>query len=85
MKRKAKMKKAEEEEDLEVLQQKYATLESEMKDKMEEIQNKWDLETKDVIETEVKPRRTDVKVENLILAWHPYWKNKKGEKTSALK
>ncbi len=85
MKRKAKMKKAEELEDLEVLQQKYDELEAEMEEKMEEIKSKWDMITNEIKETEVKPRRSDVKVENLILAWHPYWTNKAGEKTSALK
>ena len=85
MKRKAKQKLEEVEEDIEVLQHDYQELEDEHQEKMEELTEKWEEVTNDITEMEVKPRKADIKVDQILLVWHPYWVSKSGDKVSALR
>jgi len=85
MKRKAKQKLEEAEEDIEALQGTYQELEDEHHEKMEELTEKWDEITNNITEIEVKPRKTDVKVDQVLLVWHPFWVSKTGDRVSALK
>ncbi len=85
MKRKAKQKLEEVEEDMEALQLDYRELEDMHQEKMEALTEKWDEITSNISEIEIKPRRTDVKVEQVILVWHPFWVSKTGDKVSALR
>ncbi len=85
MRQKANKKVEESREDLEELYQDFDELELDLKEKMEEITLKWDDISKDITEKEVKPRRADVKVERVMLAWIPYWMSETGERVSALR
>ena len=85
MKRKAKQKLEEVEEDMEALQRDYQELEEEHLEKIEKLTEKWDEITNNITEMEVKPRKSDVKVEQVLLVWHPFWVSKNGDKVSALR
>ena len=84
MKRKAKMKAAEAAEDLEDMQESYEDMEKELKDKLKEVSEKWEDVLGGVTKKEVKPRRSDVVVDRVMLAWHPYWVSSRGDKISAV-
>jgi hypothetical protein len=85
MKRRAKEKLAESKEDLEELHDDYHDLENDLKEKLDEIKEKWESIEEGLSRAEVKPRRTDVKVDGVILAWHPYWVAADGSRVSARK
>lgn len=48
-------------------------LEEELKVEVNEITNKWDNAVEDLITEEIRPRRTDVNVALIALAWLPFW------------
>jgi len=85
MRKKANQKVEESKEDLEELFDDYEDLQAELKSKMEQVSLKWDELANDVEEKEVKPRRSDVKVESVMLAWIPYWVGEGGHRVSALR
>lgn len=85
MRQKANQKVEESKEDLEELFDDYEDLEAELKTKMEQITVNWDELANDVEVKEVKPRRSDVKVEQVMLAWIPYWVEEGGKRVSALR
>jgi len=85
MRKKAKQKVEASKEDLEELFEDYEDLEVDLKSKVEQVTSKWDELANDVVEKEVKPRRTDVKVESVMLAWIPYWVGDDGKRVSALR
>lgn len=85
MRQKANKKVEESQEDLEELYDDFDDLENELKEKMESISLKWEDISKDITEKEIKPRRADVKVDHVMLAWIPYWTSDKGERVSALR
>ena len=74
MTRKAHEKKSEILEDLEVLNDNMEDLQKELENKLTEITDNWDNLAEQITEKEIKPRKTDVKVEKVILAWYPKWK-----------
>jgi hypothetical protein len=55
------------------LREDVADLQAEMRDEAEEIARKWEEALDDIEEVRVTPRRTDIDVELLALAWTPYW------------
>ncbi len=83
MKRKAKDKVQESREDLEALDEDYGKLEEELQENLDELTEKWDTITEGVTAKEVKPRRTDIKVESVLLAWNPFWVSPSGKRTTA--
>jgi len=85
MKRKASQKLAESEDELLDLQDDMIKLQYELQEKIDEITHKWDSSVGDVSIKEVKPRRTDVNVDKVILAWIPYWVAPNGQRVSAVK
>jgi hypothetical protein len=78
MRRKAAQKVEAAKEDLEELMITQEELEQELKEKVEEIKVKWDTVSLGVTEKEITPRRTDIKVDEMIVAWVPFWKAKDG-------
>jgi len=85
MRRKAAQRVEAAEEDLEELLLTQEELEQELKQKMEEIKVKWDTVSLGVTEKEITPRRTDIKVDQIILAWVPYWIASDGQTVAAVK
>lgn len=85
MVRKAKQNVEDSREDLEQLHLEYKELEVEVSEKITEIREKWEAKVKDIEEKEIKPRRSDVIVDKVILAWIPYWVSPDNQKVSALK
>lgn len=69
---------------VEELHEDYRELENDLQEKLREIQDKWETLAGSIIKHEVKPRRTDVKVDDISLVWHPYWVSERGEKISAI-
>jgi hypothetical protein len=70
------------------LQEDMADLESEMREDADEIASKWEEALDEIEEVRVTPRRADIDVELLALAWTPYWEvtfDERGrERTSAV-
>ena len=83
MRRKAKEKVRESEEDLEMLELNYEDMEKELNEKIEEIRNKWEDIAKGTEKHVIQPRRADVQVENIMLVWHPIWVSDSGRRVSA--
>ncbi len=84
MKRKAKQKLEDTREDLEELNLDYTELENQLQEKLGEIRDKWEAIGSSLEEKEIKPRRADVKVDKIMLVWQPFWKNERGDTTSAV-
>ncbi len=84
MARKAAEKVEESREDLEMLDIAKRELEEELRDKVAEITEKWDKVSEGIIKKEIKPRRTDVKVNDPIITWYPYWQGADGQQVSAM-
>jgi DNA-binding ferritin-like protein len=83
MRRKAKDKLQESREDLEALDEDYGKLEAELKEALDELTNKWDEVAHGITTKEIKPRRTDIKVDAVLLAWSPVWVAPSGKRTTA--
>lgn len=60
-------------EEIADLKQEIATLAQQLKEQSEEITLKWDSLLDDLSPTEVSPRRTDIDVKLVALAWLPSW------------
>jgi len=75
MSRRASEKIRESEEELEELSFDMEDLKKEMDEKTQAIKDKYELLGHDVTKHEVKPRRTDVLCDEIILVWAPYWVN----------
>ena len=73
MSRKANQKMEASKDELYDLRDDYSKLDQELEAKLEDIRFKWDTVVNGITEFEVKPRRTDIKIENVLLAWHPFW------------
>ena len=71
MRRKASQRLEESKEDLMDLQDDYMEMENELKEKAEELREEWDRIAEGISVVEVKPRRTDIVVEQVMLAWFP--------------
>jgi hypothetical protein len=69
----AKMDISETRNDIAERQKALATLEEDLKAAIDEIAQRWEDAPEDVIQEELRPRRTDVKVRLVALAWLPFW------------
>ncbi len=83
MSRKAQQKLEATEDELADLNDDLLKLQEDLQVRLEDIQFKWDTVTKGITKYEVKPRRSDVKVDSVILAWQPFWIDSKGVQISA--
>jgi hypothetical protein len=73
MARKAKEKVRASEEDLYELQIAKEDLERELQEKVDVIRSKWEEKESAISKKEIKPRRSDVIIDKVRLAWYPYW------------
>ncbi len=73
MTRQAKADVQESERTIEELEEEIDALEDEAKAKVEEVTDRWNRLIDEVEEVEVRPRRADVQVSLLALAWLPRW------------
>jgi hypothetical protein len=61
-------------EKLEALVREFEELEEELREKIEAISEEWDAVVENLEEVQVNPRRNDIEVEVLAIAWKPHWK-----------
>ena len=85
MRQKAAHKLEEAREDLEELHEDFDELEVDLKNKLAAITEKWDKIADGMMTKVIKPRRTDVDVQSVMIAWLPYWTSTAGERISALR
>jgi len=71
---KAKLKVEETEDDVRALQEDIDELEEELQDEVAAIQERWEDALEDFEETKVTPRRTDIQIDLVALAWVPHWR-----------
>ena len=83
MSRKAAQKVEASEEDLVDLEEDLTNLQRELEDKIAEVNQKWESVTQGVAVRAIKPRKVDIIVETVLLAWYPYWVNEGGQRLSA--
>lgn len=69
----AQMDVKEAEENVEALQQEIAELEKELKEEAAAITTRWDETLKEFEEVQIKPRKSDIQIDIVALAWVPYW------------
>jgi hypothetical protein len=60
-------------EEIEDLRDDYEKIEAELKEQVGEIKDEWEKVTEKIDEYEVKPRKTDVIIDSLMIAWVPYY------------
>jgi len=84
MARKANERVEESREDLQVLDMAKEALHDELKDKLSAISEKWSSVDDGITKKEIKPRRTDVRMNDPILVWYPYWEGADGQRMSAM-
>ncbi len=70
---KSKMEVEDTKEELRELEKDIAELDSELKEEIDEITEKWDRATEDIATQEIKPKRADIDVNLIALAWTPMW------------
>ena len=63
----------ESEDAIEDLEEEIEELEAEARSEVEEISERWQAYAEEVVQEEVKPRRTDVQISLFALAWLPRW------------
>ncbi len=83
MRKKATQKLEESKSDLMDLAEDRELLERDLSEALGEVRAKWEEITVGVIEKEITPRKTDIKVDEIILVWHPYWVDDQGNKVAA--
>lgn len=71
MRRKASQRLEESKEDLLELRDDYRDLEKELQQEIEKIRDEWDTIANNIEVTEIKPRRTDIDIEEVMLVWYP--------------
>ena len=65
-------------ENLAVLEEKYRALERELEEEIEALEERFDPQNEELEVFAVKPRRADVEVRRVVLAWAPYRKTEEG-------
>jgi hypothetical protein len=82
--RQAKADIEESEEAIEELEAQIKALEEEAKRETEELTEKWAGLIDEIEEVEVRPRRTDVRINLFALAWLPYWEVQVGDQAVSM-
>ncbi len=83
MRQKANQKVEASEDDLRDLREDYIELEEQLQSKLTDLRLKWDAVIEGISSKEIKPRRSDVKVDGVIMTWQPFWMTDRGDKVSA--
>ena len=84
MTRQARADVKESEEVIEDLEEELEVLQEDAKAELEELDAKWRELMDKVEEVEVRPRRTDVRIDLFALAWLPYWELTIGEQVLSM-
>jgi hypothetical protein len=71
------------EENVEALQQKLVELQAQLAQETEEAKNASDPLTEELEPVEIRPKKKDISVSLLALAWTPYWLDDRGRMTPA--
>ncbi|GIW75738.1 MAG: ATP-binding protein [Phycisphaerae bacterium] len=71
------------EENLESYLQQYATLEQQMEEEIRSAIQDLDASAVELKPYVINPRKTDIKIRLIMLAWMPYWKNPQGQLSPA--
>jgi hypothetical protein len=71
------------EQSLEAVKTQLADLEAEFAQETAELKSRMDPGTESLEPVEIKPTKTGIAVDTLVLAWAPYWKGEKGQSTPA--
>ena len=61
------------EENVEALQQQLVDLEAKFQADLQSLESKIDPQTEQLETVDIKPKKTDIKVGQVALAWAPYW------------
>ncbi len=70
---KAKMEVEETQQEIADVQQEIRELEAELEAAVDEIRRRWDEALDEVEEVELKPRRSDISLSLVAVAWRPFW------------
>jgi hypothetical protein len=70
---KAKLRLEEAEDDVKELQEDIAELEEQLQEEVSSIQERWEEALGTFEEAKVTPRRTDIQIDLVALAWVPHW------------
>ena len=73
MKSSAKMAIEEAEERVESLEEEAAALEEELREQISDITQRWDELADELQAVPITPRRNDIDVDLIAVAWRPYW------------
>jgi hypothetical protein len=68
---------------VEVYRQEFADLERELSEEIEKISERIDTASEQLEEVEIRPRKSDIKVKLVALAWAPYWRDALGNESPA--
>jgi hypothetical protein len=71
------------EQSLEAVKTQLADLEAEFAQETAELKSRMDRGAESLEPVEIKPTKTGIAVDTLVLAWAPYWKGEKGQSTPA--
>ena len=66
---------------VEALKQRLEDLESQFQDDIDDLATQWEQESSTLESVTVRPKKTNISVQLVALAWLPYWRNSSGEKT----
>jgi hypothetical protein len=66
-----------------VLQGHLAELEAELQSETQALEAKIDAQSEQLETISVKPKKTNISVQLVALAWAPFWRDETGEATSA--
>jgi hypothetical protein len=70
---KAKLRVEEAEDDVKALQEDMEELEEELQEEVAAIQDQWEEALEEFEEVKVTPRRADIQIDLVALAWVPHW------------
>jgi hypothetical protein len=84
MTRQARADMEESEETIDELQEEIESLEEEAKQELKELAETWGERIEELEEVDVRPRRADVRIEYLGLAWLPHWQTTAGGQALSL-
>jgi len=84
MARKASEKVEKAKDEIRDLEHAAKELEFELKQKVDLITQKWSQVKLETTKKEIKPRRSDVLIDSVCIAWYPYWINDNGISMSAV-
>ena len=68
---------------VEALKQRLASLESEFQEDIDKLALKWEEESNELESITVRPKKTNISINLLALAWLPYWHDASGHNTPA--